>query len=162
MDAGSSRAAYAAATREERSAVDNQDSGVGAGAGPGVVPGVSAATASREAALEAARLIHEHKGEDTVVLDISGASSFADYFVISTARSSAHLTGLHRELQALLRDRGIRPLNAGHKIGGESGWLLLDCGDLVIHLMEKEQREFYDLERLWFKAERISYWSKSS
>ncbi len=117
---------------------------------------------SREAALEAARLIDEHKGEDTVVLDIGGVSSFADYFVISTARSSAHLAGLHRELNALLQSRGIRPLNGGHKSGGESGWLLLDCGDFVIHLMEKEQREFYDLERLWFKAERLSYWSKSS
>ncbi len=117
---------------------------------------------SREAALAAARLIDEHKGEDTVVLGIGGVSSFADYFVISTARSSAHLAGLHRELEAFLRDRGMRPLNRGHKSGGESGWLLLDCGDLVIHLMEKEQREFYDLERLWFKAERLSYWSKSS
>ncbi len=116
----------------------------------------------REAALEAARLIDEHKGEDTVVLDIGGVSSFADYFVISTARSSAHLAGLHRELGALLRRQGIRPRNGGHKSGGESGWLLLDCGDFVIHLMEKEQREFYDLERLWFKAERLSYWSKSS
>ncbi len=117
---------------------------------------------SREAALEAARLIDEHKGEDTAVLDIGGVSSFADYFVISTARSSAHLAGLHRELDSLLRQRGIRPRNGGHKSGGESGWLLLDCGDFVIHLMEKEQREFYDLERLWFKAERITYWSKSS
>ena len=160
MDAGSSKAAHAAATGEGRSAVDSKDAGVGTSTG--AARGVSAGAESREAALEAARLIHEHKGEDTVVLDISGASSFADYFVISTARSSAHLSGLHRELQVLLRGRGIRPLNAGHKIGGESGWLLLDCGDLVIHLMEKEQREFYDLERLWFKAERISYWSKSS
>ena len=115
----------------------------------------------REAALEVARLIDEHKGEDTVVLDISGVSSFADYFVISTARSSAHLAGLHRELDFLLKSQGIRARN-GHKSGGESGWLLLDCGDFVIHLMEKEQREFYDLERLWFKAERLSYWSKSS
>jgi len=123
---------------------------------------MAAGSSSRETALEAARIIDDHKGEDTVVLDIGGVSSFADYFVISTARSSAHLAGLHRELDEFLRSRGMRPLNGGHKSGGESGWLLLDCGDFVIHLMEKEQREFYDLERLWFKAERVSYWSKSS
>ncbi len=121
-----------------------------------------AGSGSWEAALGAARLIDEHKGEDTVVLGIGGVSSFADYFVISTARSSTHLAGLHRELEAFLRSLGIRPRGGGRKSGGDSGWLLLDCGDFVIHLMEKEQREFYDLERLWFKAERLSYWSKSS
>ncbi|MCX7038478.1 MAG: ribosome silencing factor [Spirochaetes bacterium] len=116
---------------------------------------------SREAALEAARCIDAHKGEDTVVLDIAGVSSIADYFVISTARSSAHLSGLARELFQLLREGGIHPLNR-HKKAEESGWLLVDCGDFVIHLMEREQREFYELERLWFKAERVPYSSKSS
>ena len=131
-------------------------------AGSNNAVGSSSREAALEAALQAARLIDGHKGEDTVVLGIGGVSSFADYFVISTARSSAHLAGLHRELDAFLRSLGIRPRGGGHKSGGESGWLLLDCGDFVIHLMEKEQREFYDLERLWFKAERLSYWSKSS
>ena len=146
MDAGSSKVAGTAGAPRDGAAAGRE----------GEPPG------SREAALEAARLIDEHKGEDTVVLDIGGVSSFADYFVISTARSSAHLAGLHRELDAFLRRRGIRPRHGGHKSVGESGWLLLDCGDFVVHLMEKEQREFYDLERLWFKAERLSYWSKSS
>jgi len=111
--------------------------------------------------MEAARLVADHKGEDTVVLDIAGVSSFADYFVITTARSSAHLSGLARELGAFFRARGIRPLNQ-HKRAEQKGWLLLDCGAFLIHLMEREQREFYDLERLWFRAERVDYWSKSS
>jgi ribosome-associated protein len=116
---------------------------------------------SREAALEAARCVDAHKGEDTVVLDIAGVSSVADYFVISTARSSTHLAGLARELFHLLREGGVHPLNR-HKKVEESGWLLVDCGDFVVHLMEREQREFYDLERLWFRAERVPYSSKSS
>jgi ribosome-associated protein len=119
-------------------------------------------SSSRDAALQAARLIADHKGEDTVVLDISAVSGFADFFIIATARSSAHLAGLHRELSAFLKDLGIRALNGGHKGREDTGWLLMDCGDFVIHLMEKEQRDFYDLERLWFKAERVGYWSKSS
>ena len=118
-------------------------------------------SSSREAALRAARLISDHKGEDTVVLDISDVSSIADFFIITTARSSAHMAGLLRELSVVFHEGDIRPLNR-HKSRQENGWLLLDCGDVVIHLMEKEQREFYDLERLWFKAERVPYWSKSS
>ncbi len=123
---------------------------------------MDATSSSRESAREAARLISEHLGEDTVVLDISAVSSFADFFVIATARSSAHLEGLQREVEAFLKSREIRPRHGGRRSRGESGWLLLDCGALVIHLMEREQREFYDLERLWFKAERVTYWSKSS
>ena len=116
---------------------------------------------SREAALAAARCIEAHKGEDTVVLDIGGISSVAYYFVISTARSSAHLAGLARELFQLLREGGVTPMNR-HRKAEESGWLLVDCGDFIVHLMEREQREFYDLERLWFRAERVPYSSKSS
>jgi ribosome-associated protein len=117
---------------------------------------MAAPSNSRETALGAARLLVDHKGEQTVVLDISAISSFADYFVISTARSSAHLAGLHRELAAFLHERGVRAYNR-HKSRPEAGWLLVDCGDIVVHLMESEQRSFYDLERLWFKAERLSY-----
>ena len=116
---------------------------------------------SREAALAAARRIDAHKGEDTVVLDIGGVSSIADYFVISTARSSTHLAGLARELFRLLRESSVTPMNR-HRRVEESGRLLVDCGDFIVHLMEREQREFYDLERLWFRAERVPYSSKSS
>ena len=119
-------------------------------------------SSNSDAALQAARLIADHKGEDTVVLDLRGVSPIADFFIITTARSSAHLAGLHRELAVFLREQGIRPLNGEHKGRAETGWLLLDCGDFVIHLMEKEQRDFYDLERLWFKAVQVTYWSRSS
>jgi ribosome-associated protein len=116
---------------------------------------------SREAAIAAARCIDAHKGEDTVVLALGEVSSVADYFVISTARSSTHLASLARELFQLFREEGVRPLNR-HRRTAPSGWMLVDCGDVVVHLMEKEQREFYDLERLWFRAERVAYSSKSS
>jgi len=113
-------------------------------------------SSSRETALEAARLLSDHKGEETVVLAIGAVSSFADYFVITTARSSAHLAGLHRELAAFLHTRGVTMQNR-HKSRPEAGWLLVDCGDVVVHVMEAEQRAFYDLERLWFKAEKLPY-----
>lgn len=119
------------------------------------------ARSSRETALTVARLLDDHKAAGTVVLDLAGVSDLADFFVIATARSSAHLAGLARELTGALRTLGLRPLNA-HKRAEASGWLLVDCGDVVIHLMEREQREFYDLERLWFRAGTVPYSSKSS
>jgi ribosome-associated protein len=119
------------------------------------------ARSSRETALTVARLLDDHKAAGTVVLDLAGVSTLADFFVIATARSSAHLAGLARELTGALHALGLRPLNA-HKRAEASGWLLLDCGDVVVHLMEREQREFYDLERLWFRAGTVPYSSKSS
>jgi len=117
---------------------------------------MAATSSSRETALEAARLIADHKGDDTVVLDISDVSAFADFFIISTARSSAHVAGLLKELTVFFHQKGIHPLHP-HKGRPEKGWILLDCGDFIVHLMEKEQRDFYDLEKLWFKAERVYY-----
>jgi ribosome-associated protein len=116
---------------------------------------------SREAAAAVARFLEDHKAEDTVVLDLTRITTLTDFFVITTARSSAHLAGLVKELSRLFPQIGVRPLSR-HKRSTDRGWLLVDCGDFVIHLMEKEQREFYELERLWFKAERIPYSSKSS
>ena len=122
---------------------------------------MDATVRSRETALAAARCIDAHKAEDTVVLALGEHSQVADYFVIATARSSTHLAALARELFEALRAEGVRPLNR-HRHAVASGWLLVDCGDVVVHLMEREQREFYDLERLWFRAARVPYSSKSS
>ncbi len=115
----------------------------------------------RERACAVAQLLEDHKGEDTVLLDLTTATPLTDYFVITTARSSAHMTGLLKELSRFFSAVGIHPLNR-HKRVTDKGWLLVDCGDFVVHLMEREQREFYELERLWFRAERIPYSSKSS
>ncbi len=122
---------------------------------------MDATARSKETALAAARCIDAHKGEDTVVLAVGELSQVADYFVIATARSSAHLAALARELYESLRTEGVRPLNR-HRHAAASGWLLVDCGEVVVHLMEREQREFYELERLWFRAGRVPYSSKSS
>jgi ribosome-associated protein len=116
---------------------------------------------SRDSAAAAARFLADHKGEDTVLLDLTRITTLTDYFVITTARSSAHLSGLLKELSRFFPQIGVRPLSR-HKRSTDKGWLLVDCGDFVIHLMEKEQRDFYELERLWFRAESISYSSKSS
>ncbi|HOV63716.1 MAG TPA: ribosome silencing factor [Spirochaetia bacterium] len=103
---------------------------------------------NREVVLSAARFIEEHQGEDTVVLDISEESSFTDYFIIAGVTSEGHVRGLCRNLSAFLSDRGVHiPGTQKHAV--EYGWTLIDCGFFVIHLMDQEHRDFYELERLW-------------
>lgn len=109
--------------------------------------------------LAIARLLDEHKGEDTVVLNL--VSSWTDFFIITTVRSQVHLKGLVRRLTDFLSANHIEALNR-HKKVGESGWVLIDCGDFVVHLMEKELRSFYELEKLWFNSSLIYQSSKSS
>ena len=110
---------------------------------------------NRSIVLEVARFLRAHMGEETVALDVGSMSDWTDYFIITTVRSQAHMVGLIRQLNEYLAEHDIQPLNP-HKHIRDRGWVLLDCGDFVIHLMEKEQREFYELERLWFKAELIA------
>lgn len=108
-----------------------------------------------------ARLLEEHRGEETMVLDLRNMSSWTDYFVITTARSGAHLGGLVRSLYDYLGEHGMEPLSSHRRIT-EDGWLLVDCGDVVVHLMDRDTREFYSLERLYFAAEVLFHSSKSS
>jgi len=118
-------------------------------------------TASRKLALEIGRLLDEHKGIDTRVIDISAQSSWTDYFVITTVTSQGHLQGILRYLKELLDRYEIRPRGGRRRIG-EDGWNLVDCGDVVVHLMDSEKRQFYDLENLWFSGEVVNHSSKSS
>ena len=116
---------------------------------------------NRNIALDVAKLIDEHLGENTVVLELGEMSSWADFFVISTVRSKAHLTGLVKHLKDYFREKHITILNS-YKTMTFSGWELIDCGSIVIHLMDSEKRDFYQLERLWFKSKILYHSSKSS
>lgn len=101
-----------------------------------------------------AAFLDELGARDPVALDVTGQSSFADCFVIAGAASQAQLRGLQRRLAERL-DELDRPPRQRPRRDDESGWLLLDCDDIVIHLMLDEQRQFYELEKLWFDAETL-------
>ena len=94
------------------------------------------------------KLLTDHKGEDTVVLDISSQSSWTDGFIITTVNSQGHLRGLVKHLREALDEMGIPMVNRTKNIEQE-GWTLVDCGDFVVHFMSREAREFYELENLW-------------
>ncbi len=108
---------------------------------------------NRETAMFAAKQLVEKKASDVSVLDISARSGFADFFVIATAHSLRQLASLCDELDDRLTQEGV---SVRHVEGrGDSGWILMDCGDIVINLFTAEQREHYQIEKIWGDCERI-------
>lgn len=94
----------------------------------------------------------DRKGADLVVLDLRGITSLADYFVIVSGRSDTQVRAIAEEIEERSRRAGKRPLSVE---GGRSGqWVLLDYGDVVVHVFYGPMREHYDLERLWSRARR--------
>lgn len=112
----------------------------------------------RESSLEAqelARRIVEIASDklatDIVLLDIRQIGSFADYFVVASTASERQMQAVVRDLEQTLRnDDGVRPLRVEGQ--SSSGWVLIDYGDVVVHLFSAEQRGFYRLEELWSAA----------
>lgn len=94
--------------------------------------------------------IEDHKGQETVLIDVSQDCSWTDCFIITTVTSLGHLRGLAREIWAVLDENGLS-VNNRHKNVGDDGWELIDCGDIVIHLMSQEMRDFYTLEKLYMR-----------
>ena len=85
------------------------------------------------------------------MLDITGVSDVADYFVIATVRSSTHLLGVYGYLTEYLKSQRLEPVT-GPKRVRDNPWLLIDLGPIVVHLMERDTRAFYELEQLWFSG----------
>ena len=106
---------------------------------------------SRESAFSIARTLGEHKGGEVLVLDLAAESGWTDFFVIATAMSSTHLRGLARYADEWASQNKVQRLNTP-KIQDDEEWVLLDLGDVVVHLMTERARAFYELEKLWFKA----------
>ncbi len=109
---------------------------------------------NRAHAIEIGTRLSAYQGIDTTVIDLTGQSTFTDYFVIATVRSTAHLQGLVRRISEYVYEADLDVLS-NLKRPVESGWTLIDCGAIVIHLMTKEMRDFYELEKVWFEAEKI-------
>lgn len=91
--------------------------------------------------------LEDIKGQDIRVIDIAEISDFADFMVVVSGTSDTHVKALAREASDKLRKLGVKPLNED---GAELGeWVLVDFGDVVLHVMRPEVRDYYDLEKLW-------------
>ena len=102
----------------------------------------------------AARAALEKNALDVVVLDLQGLSGIADYFLICSARSTTQADTVTEAVRMALKAQGVRPRHA--EGSAESGWLLLDYGDVVVHVFLDATRGFYALERLWGDAPLVS------
>jgi nicotinate-nucleotide adenylyltransferase len=107
---------------------------------------------SRQKAMELASEVLNNKGEGVAILDLRGLSDFASYFVIAHGRSTRHVQGIADNVQDAFARRGIHPLSIeGEK---EAKWILMDYGEVVVHLFYEPMRAFYDLEGLWSQVKR--------
>jgi len=123
--------------------------------------GSRATSASRsdralERALVAARTADDNRGRDIVVLDLRELTTFFDYFVIATGTSRRQLHAISEEIDHALED-GLGDRRMGIEGYSESRWILLDYGDVVIHMFDPETREYYALEELWAQAKRVPF-----
>ena len=96
----------------------------------------------------------EKKAEDVVLLDISSVSIMADFFMICTVRTDTHARAVRDAVTQALEQAGLR---MRRREGSDaSGWVLLDWGDIVVHIFGPSEREFYSLEKLWGDARVIA------
>lgn len=104
-------------------------------------------------ALQCAEAALDKKAVDLVVLDVGALTSIADYLVICTGRSDRQVQAIGQAIDQHLRAHGQRPLAIEGMNRGQ--WVLMDCGDVIVHVFYKPVRDFYDLERLWAHAPRV-------
>jgi len=110
---------------------------------------------TRQQVAQAVRAIESKKGEDLVILEMDPASgAFTDYFIVVTGTNPRQVQAISDEVDRQLAQKGIRP----NSIEGynQAEWVLLDYVDFVVHIFSEHARRFYDLERLWKSARRIS------
>jgi ribosome-associated protein len=123
------------------------------------VPGNSAGIPeSKEVAVAAARAAATKQGADIAILDVHELIVITDFFVIASGSSDRQVKTIVDEVEKAVRKRGVRPVRREGET--ENRWVLLDYVDVVVHVFAEEEREYYDLERLWRDAPRVT-WAES-
>jgi len=98
-------------------------------------------------------MLEERQGADILLLDVSEITNLADYFILCSANSERQLRALSGDISKQLKVEAGRPLNVEGE--SESGWMLIDYGDVVVHLFLPAVRDYYALEELWQQAQRV-------
>ena len=109
--------------------------------------------AARSLALQIADILTNTPAANTLLLEITAFSSVADFFLICSGENERQLRAIVEEVREELAKAGIRPLRMEGTT--QSGWIVLDFGEVVAHIFDAELREFYKLESLWAEAPRV-------
>ncbi|WP_018133584.1 ribosome silencing factor [Effusibacillus pohliae] len=102
----------------------------------------------------AAEAAADKKAKDIVLLDIRGLSVIADYFVLCSGNSTTQVQAIAQAVKEKMTQKGL-PVR-GMEGYEEAKWVLIDCGDVVVHVFRTEEREYYNLERVWSDARELS------
>lgn len=102
---------------------------------------------SQEVIQMAVAALEDMKGVNLVVIDIIGKSSIADAMIVVTGTSQRHVSSMAESVRLSAKEANHPPL--GVEGGDSSEWVLVDLGDVIVHVMTEEKREFYSLEKLW-------------
>ena len=109
---------------------------------------------AKELALKAAKILDERLAKELSVIDVSGVTEIAEFFVIATGTSSTHVKALCDEVEFKLKQENIVPDHIeGHNA---KNWIAMDYGCVVVHIFDTEARTYYDLERLWADGEKLT------
>lgn len=109
---------------------------------------------ARETAVKIAAILDKKKALDVKVLDIHELTTLGDYFVICNGTSSTHIKALADEMEFQMKQEGILP---NHSEGYTSAsWILLDYGNVIVHVFTPDAKDFYSLERLWSDAPEVA------
>jgi ribosome-associated protein len=96
---------------------------------------------------EIRKILDDHLAEDLIVIDLKGKSTIGDYMVIASGRSSRQVITMAEFLSKHLKQSGINGIRPEGM--GQGDWVLIDAGDVIVHLFRPEVREFYSLEKMW-------------
>ncbi len=118
---------------------------------------------SEKFACAIARILDDNKALDITILNVSRVCSLSDYFIIATGTSTPHIRGLTQTLRKKVKDY-FKKIPLGDETEKQNKWNLLDYGDVVVHIMAREQRETYKIEKFWSHALLIDrpYWEQNS
>jgi ribosome-associated protein len=112
-----------------------------------------ASEAARERATTIAIAALDKKAVGLEILDVAGKVDYADFLVIMTGRSDRHAQALAQGIEEALKKKGVRPMAVEGLPHGN--WVLMDFGDVVVHVFQDEMRQLYDIEGLWLDARRL-------
>ena len=102
-----------------------------------------------------ANIAAENRGRDVLVIDLRKLTTFVDYFVIASGTSRRQIHSMADEIDRAMSEAGDKRI--GIEGYGESHWVLLDYGDIVVHLFDDNTRRYYDIENLWGDAPRVDW-----